>query len=290
MFRKAKTGMLLAAAMGAALLGTAPALAWGKIGHRIGGTIAERHLSGQTRAKIALLLGTESLADASTWPDEMRANPLPFWQKTANPFHYVTVPGHEYGHHHAPAEGDAATALDRFSKVVRSRSASREEKQLALRFIVHIIGDLHQPLHAGKPGDRGGNDVKLSFFGRPTNLHAVWDSGIIDQEQYSSAEYSERLMRGTSNEEIVSWWEPNPTVWINESAELRDRIYPATSELSYDYLFQHRAEVERRLRQSGVRMAAYLDALFAEARPSFADNKSRTQVRASRRRPIPTKR
>jgi hypothetical protein len=170
--------LLIAVAAVAAAL-PSPALGWGKTGHRLVGAVADQYLSGLARAHVKQILGVETLDEASTWPDEMKSNPDPFWQRTASPWHYVTVGGFAYDH--APDEGDAMTALERYSGVLRDPNASREDKQTALRFIVHIVGDLHQPLHAGKPGDRGGNDVKVTWFGRPTNLHAVWDSALVDE-------------------------------------------------------------------------------------------------------------
>ncbi len=240
----------------------APALAWGKTGHRAVGSIADTHLSGIARAQIHEIMGVETLGEASTWPDEMRSNPDPFWQKTANPWHYVTVGGIEYDR--APPEGDALEALKFFSKLIRDPRTSIDQRQLALRFIVHIVGDLHQPLHVGRPGDRGGNDVKVKWFGRDTNLHAVWDSALVDEMDLSFTELTARLQRHTKSAEIVSWWEPNPRVWISESAQVRETIYPAKPELSYDYIYRHTPMVELRLKQAGVRLAAYLNDLFAE--------------------------
>ena len=83
---------------------------------------------------------------------------------------------------------DAVTALARFAETLRDPTASAADKRLALRFTIHIIGDLHQPLHAGRPGDRGGNNVKVTWFGEQTNLHSVWDSGMIDSRQLSHSE------------------------------------------------------------------------------------------------------
>ena len=246
----------------AALAIPAPALAWGKTGHRVVGSIAETHLSGLARAQIEQLFGVETLDEASTWPDEMRSNPDPFWQKTASPWHYVTVGGITYDR--APPEGDALEALRFFSKLVRDPRAPRDQRQLALRFIVHIVGDLHQPLHVGRPGDRGGNDVKVKWFGRDTNLHAVWDSALVDEMDLSFTELAARLQRHTSSENVVSWWQPDPRVWISESAQVRETVYPAKTELSYDYIYQHTPMVELRLKQAGVRLAAYLNDLFAE--------------------------
>jgi hypothetical protein len=124
--------------------------AWGQTGHRVTGAIAEQYLTDDAKAAIKQLLPNESLAEASTYADEMRSNPGEFWQKEARPYHYVTVPkGKHYHDVGAPEEGDAFTALQKFSKIVKDETAPLEERQRALRFIVHIIGDLHQPLHAG---------------------------------------------------------------------------------------------------------------------------------------------
>lgn len=242
---------------------SAPALAWGQTGHRVTGIIAEQHLSGIARAQIQMILGGESLAEASTSPDEMRSNPSTFWQKTANPWHYVTVPTDKtYAQAGAPLEGDAASALARFATILRDPNAPREEKQLALRFSIHIIGDLHQPLHAGNGSDRGGNDVKIRFFGDDTNLHAIWDSGIIERQGLSASEYAVRLSRRIAPEDVVSWWLTDPAGWIGESVSLRDGIYPADTALSWEYSYRHLPTVERRLQQAGVRVAAYLNQLL----------------------------
>ncbi|MEJ7777834.1 MAG: S1/P1 nuclease [Sphingomicrobium sp.] len=256
-----KSRLLTLAAIAAFAVPT-PAFAWGKTGHRVVGAIADAHLSGIARAQIQQIMGVETLEEASTWPDYMRSNPDPFWQKTANPWHYVTVGGIEYDR--APPEGDALEALKFFSKLIRDRRTSLDQRQLALRFIVHIVGDLHQPLHVGRPGDRGGNDVKVKWFGRDTNLHAVWDSALVDDMDLSFTELAARLRRHTTSADVVSWWEPNPRVWISESAQVRETIYPKETDLSYDYIYQHTPMVELRLKQGGVRLAAYLNDLFAE--------------------------
>jgi S1/P1 Nuclease len=261
-----------------------PALAWGKTGHRVVAAIADTQLSGLARAQVEQILGPgESLDEAANWPDEMRAAPGEFWQKTATPWHYVTLNGTIYDH--APPEGDALEALNRFSKTLQDPNASRADKQLALRFIVHLVGDLHQPLHVGKCCDRGGNDVKVTWFGKPTNLHAVWDSQLVDDEQLSFTELAAKLERHISPQDVVKWWNVNPRDWISESAELRDTVYPtardlpkpvegkepkegqsALPELSYNYVYKFTPVLERRLSQGGVRLAAYLNAIFAEPR------------------------
>ena len=276
---------ILAALTAAAALIPTPALAWGKTGHRVVAAIADTQLSGLARAQIEQILGYgESLDEAANWPDEMRAAPGEFWQKTATPWHYVTLNGVVYDH--APLEGDALTALDKFTATLKDPNASRADKQTALRFIVHIVGDLHQPLHVGKCCDKGGNDVKVTWFGKPTNLHAVWDSQLVDDEQLSFSELAAKLERHISPQDVVKWWDPNPRDWISESAEIRDTLYPtkadmpkppkgkkkvkkgALPDLSYTYVYRFTPVMERRLSQGGVRLAAYLNAVFAEATPA----------------------
>ncbi|MBT2246893.1 S1/P1 nuclease [Sphingobium sp. BHU LFT2] len=240
-----------------------PAQAWGPIGHRITGAIADQNLSGLARANVRLLLGNEDLAEAATWPDDMKSDPSDFWQKSASPWHYVTVKqGEAYAASDAPPEGDAMMALSRFSAVLRDPRASIEDKRLALRFVVHIIGDLHQPLHAGDGDDRGGNDVKLTWFGRSSNLHSVWDSGIIEQRSLSYSEYAAWLSRSITPEQVIAWNDVNAGDWVAESIALRKTIYPKETALSWDYAYQFRPALEDRLKRGGVRIAAYLNWLF----------------------------
>lgn len=260
-----RTALLAASA---ALCQTSPAFAWGQLGHRVTGELAEERISGKTKAEIELILGEEDIAEASTWADEQRSNPAAFWQQEAGPYHYVTVPeGKTYADAGAPAEGDALTALSRFAETVRNPKASREEKALALRFIIHIVGDVHQPLHAGNGTDSGGNDVKVRWFGQETNLHSVWDSRMIEGQDLSYTEYTAWLGRQIEPAETIAWWEANPKVWIGESTQIRDTIYPQAAEgmptLGYSYQYQHLVTAELRLQQGGVRLAAYLDWLFA---------------------------
>jgi hypothetical protein len=202
----------------------------------------------------------------------------------------VTVNGITYDH--APPEGDALEALDRFRHVLQDPNASLADKQTALRFVIHLVGDLHQPFHAGKCCDKGANDVKVTWFGKPTNLHAVWDSAIVDDEQLSFSELAAKLERHISDRQLIQWWDIDPRDWVSESAELRDGLYPTAADmpkpakgkkprkgqpplpdLSYSYAYRFTPLMERRLSQAGVRLAAYLNWIFAEpqrlpARPS----------------------
>jgi hypothetical protein len=237
--------------------------AWGQTGHRITGAIAEQYLTVEAKAAIEMLLPNESLAEASTYADENRSNPDDFWQKEAGAYHYVTVPaGKHYHEVGAPEQGDAYTALTKFSNIVKDKAAPLEERQRALRFIVHIIGDLHQPLHAGNGTDKGGNDRKVEFFWEDSNLHRVWDSGLIDRRQLSYTEWTQWLSQKITAEQAAEWNTSDPLVYIAESAKIRDVIYPEKDNISWDYLYQHIPIATERLQEGGVRIAAYLNNLF----------------------------
>jgi len=275
-----KPWLLLAAAVASVV--PSSVLAWGKTGHRVVAAIADPQLSGLARAHVKEILGgAESLDEAANWPDEMRSAPGEFWQKTSTPWHYVTLNGIIYDH--APSEGDALKALDHFRDVLRDPNASLADKRTALRFVVHLVGDLHQPLHVGKCCDRGGNEVKLKWFGRDLNLHSVWDSALVDEEQLSFTEMAAKLERHTSPKDVIDWWDINPRDWISESAQIRETVYPsapakpakgkkkgkgsALPELSYAYVYKFTPVMERRLQQAGIRLAAYLNEIYAPPQP-----------------------
>ncbi|MCU7554719.1 S1/P1 nuclease [Alteromonas sp. ASW11-19] len=248
------------------------AWAWGQTGHRITGAIAQQYLSPLSQAAVMDLLPDSSLAEASTYADEMRSVQTEFWQRTASPWHYVTVPeGKHYHEVGAPEEGDAYSAIERFTATLKNADASREDKQLALRFLVHLIGDLHQPLHAGNGTDRGGNDVKVRFFWQNSNLHRVWDSQMLDQRDLSYSEWTRWLTDKISAADIREWATTNPSDWISESTQLRDTVYPEdANNMNYDYLHTHLPVAQRRLQMAGIRMAMYLNEVFADAQQTQA--------------------
>lgn len=265
MIKRVKTTPATVLVLCSALL-SLPAFGWGQIGHRVTGEIAERHLNPAAKKQIEAILPLESLAEASTYADDMKSNPSEFWQRTASPWHYVTVPEHKHYHDvGAPEQGDAYTALKKFTATLKDPKSSLEEKQLALRFIVHLIGDLHQPLHAGNGKDRGGNDVKVRFFWQDSNLHRVWDSQMIGQKELSYTEWTDWLDKKITAQDISDWHSTDPAVWITESTKIRDTIYPKdANKMSYDYLYDHIPTVKRRLQQAGIRIAHYLNEVFAK--------------------------
>jgi hypothetical protein len=155
--------------------------------------------------------------------------------------------------------------MKRFEATLRNPAAPKEERIQALKFLVHMIGDIHQPLHAGKRDDLGGNRVSVHWFRsvEATNLHTVWDDLIIEQEKLSFTEWTRFLDHPTAAE-LKEWQGSNYTAWMEESYKLRDRCYDFKPELplSYDYVYKSLPIVKQRLLQAGVRLAGTLNGIF----------------------------
>lgn len=167
------------------------ALAWGPQGHMIVGEIAEHRLSEKARTETKKLLGTLTMAEASNWADHIKGQRE--WSHT-KPWHFVNIPdGMTYDEAEHSHEGDAVTAITEQVAILKSPSSSLEAKQYALRFVIHIVGDLHQPLHAGRVSDRGGNSISVIFEGRKMNLHSLWDSTMIMKENMDYVAYARSL-------------------------------------------------------------------------------------------------
>jgi hypothetical protein len=234
--------------------------AWGPVGHRAVGHIADQRISPQTRAAVAELLGDEALAEASLWADGIRSEPK--WRQTG-PWHYVNIPDDQaYDPAHRSRDGDVLEALERFTAVLRNPNSRRIDKVVALRFIAHFVGDIHQPLHVGRASDRGGNEIDLNWFGQRSNLHRVWDSGIISRERITPGGLVNKLASRPSSE-VAAWAQDIPLVWAAESMALRPLVYGTpVSRLGRSFAREAGLAVEGRLMQAGVRLASLLDAIF----------------------------
>jgi len=259
------------ACMALVLLLTVPSavLAWGANGHRIVGRIAMNHLTDEAARGVQCLIGPEGLDQVSTWPDEIRSDPA--WSR-ATPWHFIDIDDNEtLETTQRDPNGDVLEAIGRFTAVLRDPQASRESKQEALKFLVHFVGDIHQPLHVGRRADRGGNSIKVTLFGQETNLHSVWDAGLIDAEKLSFSEFAAFIDHPTLKE-IQAWQSAAPADWVNESKALRDRVYKTgDGKLSFEYDYVEIPLIKQRLLRAGVRLAGLLNSIFAEAGPSIPD-------------------
>jgi hypothetical protein len=253
-----------AALSGLFILLAIPALAWGPVGHRAVGRIAERHLSPETARQVAALLGPDRLAYVGTWADDIRSDPA--WAK-AESWHWVTIQlGQTYAESKKNPAGDVLEAIARFERTLADPAAPRLERQQALKWLVHLVGDVHQPLHVGRGDDRGGNEVVVLWFGEPSNLHSVWDSGLIGRSELSSIELAEKADAATP-EEVKAWRASSPLEWAAESSALLDKVYVlGDRRLSFRYLYEHWPTVEKRIAQAGVRLAGLLDRVLGADR------------------------
>ncbi len=244
------------------LMTSVPALAWGPAGHRAISLVAERYLTPDTHKAVVELLDGESMAQASTWADEIRSDRK--WNYAA-PWHYVNLDdGESYARAPKNPGGDVIEAITRFRAVLEDRSQPRKKRAEALRFLIHFVGDIHQPLHVGRRSDRGGNDVKVTWFGRETNLHAVWDSAIINHWELSYTELA-GFLKMPAEAEGRRWQKDGVLQWAQESMDYRQRIYEiGDGRLGYEYGYVHGPFLKQRLVQAGVRLAGLLNAVFAQ--------------------------
>jgi len=235
---------------------------WGQTGHRIVGLIAERHLSKKALKKIEKVLNNETIAEVSTFMDFIKADAT---YRHMSPWHYATIPeGKNYAEAGTPEEGDVIAAIQRLTSELRSKNFTDEDEAFALKCLVHLIGDIHQPLHVGNGEDRGGNDVKLQYFWEDSNLHRVWDTQIIEGQNYSYTEYVEWIDHA-SVEQLEQWSSLDVLDWANESKIHRKQCYNTISEdkkLSYRYNFENIELVNQRLLQAGIRLANVLNDIY----------------------------
>ena len=176
-------------------------LGWGKTGHRITGKIAETYLTKNAKTQIKKIMGHHDLSRMSNWADEIKSDPN--W-KIANDWHWCTIPDDE-SYKKDKHSGQAVEKINEFIATLKNKKSKKEEKQIALKFIVHLIGDLHQPLHVGNGLDRGGNDVRLKWFNESTNLHSIWDSKLIDFQKLSYSEYANYILLKEDRGKIRKW-------------------------------------------------------------------------------------
>lgn len=243
-------------------LGLAPAQAfWGKTGHRVVGEVAAQYLSKKARKNVKKVLGNESMAIASTYMDFVKADPA---YQHLNPWHYATIPDNvSYSEVGTPEEGDIIMAIQLLKQELISKNFSQGDESFTLKCLIHLVGDIHQPLHVGNGDDRGGNDVKVKYFGESTNLHRVWDSQIIDSQQLSYTEYAQSI--DFADKQLVKKWQKDPLIeWAKESKNLRDQIYslPEDDNIQYRYIYDNIEVINKRLLQAGIRLAGLINEIY----------------------------
>ena len=235
---------------------------WGKTGHRVVGAIADDYLSGRAKRKIAKLLNRESLSFVSTIADEIKADDR---YKDFSTWHYVNMSFDQtYQESKKNEKGDLVTGIDSCIKIIKDKNSSVDDKAFYLKMLIHLIGDLHQPLHVGLEEDRGGNDVKVQWFYKDTNLHSVWDSKMIDDYGMSYSELADNV-NYLSKDEVKEIQKGTVVDWVNETQQVAKKIYASVQpgdNLRYDYNYFYFDIVRTQLQKGGIRLAEVLNELF----------------------------
>ena len=250
-----------------------PCLAWGAEGHRIIAAIAADDLTPAARMQVEQLLGTDAgvgMVEASTWADEIRSR-----RPNTAPWHFVDIPveAQTYDAHRDCGNGDCVVAqIERDARIVGDRQLAAPVRAEALRFLIHFVGDLHQPLHASDNHDRGGNQVHVLLRRRRANLHAVWDVDVVRALGRSPEEIAVRLEHQIAPAQKREWSVGTPEQWANEAHQIaRKEIYghitgqggtDAQIVLPPNYARQERNLTGEQLERAGVRLATVLNTIL----------------------------
>jgi len=241
--------------------------AWGMIGHRVVGEIADSYLKAKTRKAIQSILGTETLAMSANWGDFIKSdstyNYLYNW-------HFVNLPGglDKQGVYNILETEKAPNLYNKIielTAVLRKTSSTADEKKLALRMLVHMMGDLAQPMHVAHKEDLGGNRISVLWFNEKSNLHRVWDEQLIEYQQLSYTEFA-KAINHPSAIELYNWQNTSLKECVYDSYTICSKIYDKTkpdAKLSYRYNFDWVDTLNQQLLKGGVRLAKLLNDIYA---------------------------
>lgn len=236
---------------------------WGKNGHRVVGDIAADYLSAKAQKEIKRILGHESMAIAGTWMDEIRSDPA---YNYTHDWHWVTIPdGITYEQTEKNPNGDLIDAILTIIEDLSEGDLTAKDEEEKLKMLIHLVGDIHQPLHVGTGEDRGGNLIDVEWFYEPSNLHRVWDSEMIDDSKLSYTELSASINHPTKDQ-IKRWQNSGVMDWAYEAVELRDQVYdlPDDMQLGYRYQYENFDTVEKQLLKGGIRLAGVLNDIYGK--------------------------
>ncbi len=236
---------------------------WSKTGHRVVGEVAERYLNARTRRAVASLLNGQSLAAVSNYADEIKADPK---YRMFSPWHYVNIPeGKTYSDITPSPDGDLVSGIRYCVSVLKDEGSKREDRVFYLKMLIHLIADLHQPMHVGKLEDRGGNDIQLLWFGRGSNLHKLWDAEMINDYGMSYTELARSLPQ-LSRSERQAMQQGELLDWVEETRAVAARVYESAKvgdKLGYSYNYKNWHTVEVQLLKGGLRLAKVLNEIFS---------------------------
>lgn len=236
---------------------------WGQKGHDVTCAIAEKHLTKKANKKISEILDGKSIVYWANWMDN--ASHTPEYKHTST-WHYKNIDADEtFENAKINEKGDVIRAVEKQIEALKSGKLNKEEQALSLKFLVHLVGDMHCPMHMGHKSDLGGNRWQVQYFRKGSNLHSVWDSGVIESaHKWTYSEWVEQIDINDkeTNRKLA---EGTPQSWGKETYEVCKTIYDATpvgSKLSYDYVSDWSETVENQLLRAGLRLASVLNDIF----------------------------
>jgi len=232
---------------------------WGKVGHHIIVDVAKNYVSINVQDSVNKYLGDMSWESASTWMDELRGDSKYDYMKQ---WHYINIEkGNKYdttienGNNVVKQLGIAIHNLKNRSKL------TKDEINLNIKVLFHLMGDIHQPLHVGYGIDRGGNTIKLTFNGKQLSLHRIWDTDIIEYKKLSVAGI-QGMIDKTSHRKIKKIVKGDPIQWLSQSRATLDVVYSYTDVISDDYINKSCPIIENLLMQGGLRLGNVLNEIF----------------------------
>lgn len=239
------------------------ALAWGQKGHDVTAYIAENHLTAKAARAIDRALHGHSPVYYSNWLDNASHTPEYAYTKT---WHYLNVDeGYTTETMPKNPDGDVLTAVTMLCDKLRQGGLSPEEEEMSLRMLIHLVGDMHCPMHAGRLSDRGGNSRPVLFFSTRTNLHSIWDTSLVEAaHKWSYTEWQQQIDR-LSKEEVAAVQAGTPAEWIAETHAICEKIYaetPEGSKISYDYIAAQAPVLEQQFLRGGLRLARLLNEIY----------------------------
>lgn len=247
------------------LLITTQSWAWGPQGHMVVAQIAENNLTPSAKAAIKKILNNQSLASVANWADTVKSKGE--WAHTKS-WHFVDIEdGDDYTTAEHNHEGDVIGAITDMVKALSQRNIDPVSKENALKFIVHFVGDIHQPLHVGRPEDRGGNDISITFEGRNSNLHALWDSLMLSKSPLDYKAYADWLESGKGFVPPYDLPAFSFSTIISEDMEARTAIYNFSItngpiQVSNAYYKRNVDLMNRQLLTGGKRLATLINSIL----------------------------
>jgi hypothetical protein len=243
-------------------------ISWGFVGHKAVATIAENHLTSRTKEAIRSILGDMTIADIASWADGVRNQPryaiTPYWHYLNQPTGLTRKDFENNVYKQNP--NNIYAALLKSESVLQNPAATTEQKKLALMFVVHLVGDIHQPMQISRKEDRGGNTIIVKFEDSwQNNLHEVWDNKLIQRWDVPFDQMVTECDTASARQ-IKKWQDDRPMDWLWESYVISSRLYKEAAinnKLSNNYYAENIPIVKQRLEMAGVRLAGVLNAVFA---------------------------